>query len=256
MSEVHANNGDGFACRLEQLEHENAELRSTLAARDAFIRQTMGSYVTAEVANEIIAHGGEPRIDGERRVVTMLFSDIRNSTRLSDQMDAADYLRLLSHYFEDMIMIADSWGGNILELEGDAILAVFGAPRHNEAAALHALYCAVAMQRRMPKVNAWNEIQGYPTFGMGIGVHTGEVIAGTIGSEARMKYDVIGRNVNLAARITGFAQAGQVLASTAALEAAGKGVVERIEGTHWVEPRGFTEQVLVHDIVGVGGMRI
>lgn len=242
--------------RMESLEAENQRLRQELAAKDEFIRSTMGSYMTTEVAEEIIARGDHKPLRGERRVVTMLFTDLRRSTELSERMEPTDYIRLLNHYLDDMIMIADSWQGNILSFVGDAIVIVFGAPRQIEAAPLSAMYCAVAMQRRMPAVNRWNEAQGYPAIQMGVGIHTGEAIVGSIGSSVRMKYDMIGRNVNLASRIEGFTKGGQILVSSEALQAAGDLVIERPEGSLWVRPKGIRHETLLHDVIGVGDLRI
>ena len=242
--------------RLAQLEEENERLRQDLRSKDVLIRRIIESYVTAEVAEEIAMHGGELAVEGERRVVTMLFSDLRRSTELSELMDAADYIRLLNHYLDDMITIIDSWQGNILSFVGDAIAVVFGAPRENESAALNAIYSAVAMQRRMVAINKWNASKGFPQIQMGIGIHTGEAIMGSIGSQVRMKYDMIGRNVNLTARIEGFTGGGQILASTEALEAAGDLVIERDEGSILVRPKGIHEEILLHDVIGVGGLRI
>ena len=204
---------NGTEEKLRTLEEENARLRETLRQRDEFIRRTMGRYLTDEVLEEILSEGERVKIGGERRVVTILFSDIRGSTRLSECMDAVDFIRMLNHYLEEMIEIVNAWQGNILSFVGDAIVAVFGAPRPNEDAARDAVACAVAMQRRMPAVNAWNREQGFPELSMGIGIHTGEAILGNIGSQTRMKYDMIGRNVNLASRIEGFTRGGQILVS-------------------------------------------
>ncbi len=245
--------------RLSQLEKENDELRNSIMELKRFVKQTMGSYVTPEVANQILEHNDTIGIDGERRLVTMLFTDLRDSTALSEQMEATDYIRLLNHYFWCMIQIVNSWQGNILDFVGDALVVVFGAPKENPDAARDALYSAVAMQRRMEAVNEWNAAQGYPSIQMGIGVHTGEAIVGTIGSKVRMKYDMIGRNVNLASRIEGFSKGGQILASTQTMEAAranGDLILEREEGSMWVSPKGIASDVLVHDVIGVNRLHI
>lgn len=242
--------------RLAELEDENKRLRQELLAKDEYIRDILGSYVTAEVAEEITAHGSDIAVSGERRVVTMLFADLRQSTELSERMDAADYIRLLNHYLDDMIVIIDSWQGNILSFVGDAIVVVYGAPRINESAAWNATCSAVAMQRRMTAINDWNVSQGYPQIQMGIGIHTGEAMVGNIGSKVRTKYDVIGRNVNLASRIEGYTSGGQILVSNETFEAAGDLVHEREEGAMWVRPKGIRQEILLHDVIGVGSLRI
>lgn len=242
--------------RLAALEQENAQLRHSVDALKGFIRTRMGPYVTYEVLDELMRQEGSSAIEVERREVTMLFTDLRRSTELSESMNATDYIRLLNHYFTDMIDIVDAWQGNILGFVGDSIVAVFGAPKANDDAAFQAVGSAVAMQRRMDAINAWNHAQGYPRIEMGVGIHTGEAIVGCIGSETRMKYDMIGRNVNLTARIEGYTKGGQILVSTPTLEAAGPLVVERPEGAQWVNPKGIQERVLLHDVIGFGSLRI
>ena len=155
-----------------------------------------------------------------------------------------------------MIFIRNGWKGNILEFAGDSIVCVCGAPQRNPDAAESAIYSAVAMQRRMAKVNEWNLSEGYPAIQMGVGIHTGEAIVGCIGSNARMKYDVIGRNMNLASRVEGFTKGGQILVTDNTLLAAGDDVVVREGGSMFVRPKGIHDQVRVHDVVGIGSLRI
>lgn len=241
--------------RIAELEQEVARLRRVIEENEANYRMTMGRYLSSEVMRELIS-SQSATIDGERREVTMLFTDLRSSTELSESMEAEDYIRLLNHYLEQMIFIIDGWRGNILEFAGDAIVCVFGAPQENSDAARAAVYSAVAMQRRMTKVNEWNRAQGFPRIEMGIGIHTGEAIVGCIGSDARMKYDVIGRNMNLAARVEGFTKGGQILVTDETLLAAGDEVVVREEGGHLVHPKGVHDEIRVHDVIGMGRLRI
>lgn len=242
--------------RLQELEEENRKLRDAIRQREDFIRNTFGTYLTNEVLEELLVEKKGLYIGGERRVVTILFSDIRQSTELSEKMDAVSFIRMLNHYLEEMIEIVNSWQGNILDFVGDSIVAVFGAPRPNELSARDATACAVAMQRRMGAVNKWNLSQGYPEISMGIGIHTGEAILGNIGSMIRAKYDMIGRNVNLASRIQGYTRGGQILISSETLAAAGSMVVENEAGAISVRPKGIQNDVLLHDIVGFGGQHL
>ena len=242
--------------KIAALEAENAQLRETLEQRDKFIRSTFGSFLTDEVLDEILAETEGVRIGGERRVVSILFSDLRDSTALSEQMAPVDFIRMLNHYLSEMIEIINAWQGNILDFVGDAIVVVFGAPRENSLSARDAVACAVAMQRRMGVVNAWNREQGYPEITMGIGLHTGDAILGIIGSETRMKYDMIGRNVNLASRVQGYTAGGQILATDELLDAAGEGVLVNEAGTMYVTPKGIQGQIRLHDIVGYCSQRL
>lgn len=238
--------------RLMELLKENMVLKETLRKRENFIRRTFGTYLTDEVLEDLLNNDNEIHFDGELREVTILFSDMRQSTELSEKMDPVNFIRMLNHYFEEMIEIINAWQGNILDFVGDSIVVVFGAPRHNDLSARDATACAVAMQRRMKAVNEWNLSQGFPRISMGIGIHTGEAILGNIGSMTRAKYDMIGRNVNLASRIQGFTKGGQILVSDETLAAAGSQVVENKAGAMLVSPKGIQKDVLLHDIVGFG----
>ena len=238
--------------RAMELLKENLILKESLQKRETFIRRTFGRYLTDEVLEELLNDSNGLRIGGERREVTILISDIRQSTELSEKMDPVSFFRMLNHYFEEMIEIINAWRGNILDFVGDSIVAVFGAPKPNTLSARDATACAVAMQRRMKAVNEWNLSQEYPEISMGIGIHTGEAILGNIGSMTRAKYDMIGRNVNLASRIQGFTKAGQILVSDETLAAAGSLVVENEAGAILVRPKGIQNDVLLHDIVGFG----
>ena len=241
---------------LEALRAENAQLHRLLKEREGFVRNTFEPYLTGEVLETILEKKDGIKIGGERRAVSILFSDLRDSTQMSEEMEAADFITMLNHYLSEMIEIVNAWQGNILDFVGDAIVAVFGAPRVNTYSARDAAACAVAMQRRMDAVNRWNREQGYPDLSMGIGLHIGDAILGNIGSRTRMKYDMIGRNVNLASRIQTYTAGGQILVSTEFLEAAGDQIVENEAGFMWVKPKGIQSEILLHDIVGYGTQRM
>ena len=242
--------------QLEKAEEENAEQKQQLATVDKLVleavREIFGPYMTDEVLEDIMRHKGKVVIGGERRHVTMMFTDLRRSTELSEQMEPLQFIDMLNHYISEMIEIINAWQGNILDFVGDAIVVVFGAPRINKDSARDAVACAVSMQRRMEAVNAWNRERGYPELGMGIGIHSGTAILGNIGSETRRKYDMIGRNVNLASRIEGYTEGGQILISSECLRAAGELVHENPAGRRKVRPKGIKKDILIHEVIGFG----
>lgn len=238
------------------LREENERLKKALGERDGFIRSTFGRYLTDEVLEEILADEDARKIGGERRVVTIMFTDLRSSTKMSEQMEPVSFLHMLNHYYEEMIEIVNAWQGNILDFVGDALVVVFGAPRRNEYSARDAVACAVAMQRRMQTVNDWNRNLGYPELAMGIGLHTGEALLGNIGSQTRMKYDMIGRNVNLASRVQGYADGGQILVTTELLQAAGENVYIDEASAMRVRPKGIMTDILLYNVVGYGKQRL
>ena len=241
---------------LNVLREENARLRVSLEERETFIRKTFGRYLTDEVLEEILTDKGELHIGGERRTVSMLFADLRGSTALSEEMDPVDFIRMLNHFLSELIEIINAWQGNILDFVGDEIVTVFGAPRPSSDLSRDAVGCAVAMQRRMSAVNEWNRSQGYPEIAMGIGLHTGDAILGNIGSETRTKYDMIGRNVNVAARVQSYAKGGQILVTDEVLAAAGELVQVNEAEAMWVRPKGIQTEIKLHSVVGFGKQRI
>jgi len=241
---------------IKTLREENDHLRQRLEEREKFIRKTFGRYLTDEVLEEILNDKGELHIGGERRTVSMLFADLRGSTALSEKLDPVDFIRMLNHFLSELIEIINAWQGNILDFVGDEIVAVFGAPRPGSDLARDAVGCAVAMQRRMPAVNEWNRAQGYPEIAMGIGLHTGDAILGNVGSETRTKYDMIGRNVNLASRAQSYAKGGQILVTDEVLANAGDLVQVNEADAMWVKPKGIQTEIQLHSVVGFGKQRI
>jgi adenylate cyclase len=147
----------------------------------------------------------------ESKELTILISDLRGFTALSEQYPAKTLIDILNHYFSRMCEIIYRYGGIVDKFMGDSILALFGLPHPRPDDLERAIACAVEMQRTMLEVNALNTRQGYPRLFMGIGINTGEVVAGHLGSELYSEYTVIGNEVNLASRIEAFSLRGQIL---------------------------------------------
>jgi class 3 adenylate cyclase len=183
-----------------------------LRQRD-FIRNTFGRYVSPEVVKALLDAPEGLRLGGEKRVVTVLMSDLRGYTRFAEQGDPAWVMEVLNGYLARMTDIVVEHGGTINEFIGDAIFAVFGAPIPHPDHAERAAATALAMQRAMTDVNAAHAARGLPRFEMGIGVNTGEAVVGNIGSEQRAKYAVVGSAVNVAARVEGATVGGQIFLS-------------------------------------------
>lgn len=113
--------------RVRALEEENRSLQGIIANQRWLVRETFAPYFTDEVLEEILRSEADLRIGGERRHVTVLFTDLRRSTELSERMSPMDFIGMLNHYLEEMIELINAWGGNILDFVGDAIVAAFGA---------------------------------------------------------------------------------------------------------------------------------
>jgi class 3 adenylate cyclase len=176
-----------------------------------FIRETFGRYLSQTVVDEILASPEGHKIGGTRKEVTVLMSDLRGFTSLSEDRDPEEMVQLLNRYLEKMSKIILKYDGIIDEIIGDAILAVFGAPKNHGNDPERAIACAIEMQNCLAILNQEVVESGYPCLEMGIGINTGKVIVGNIGSEVRMKYGIVGAAVNRASRIESNSIGGQVL---------------------------------------------
>jgi adenylate cyclase len=150
-----------------------------------------------------------------------------------------------------MVDLILRYGGTINEILGDGILVIFGAPKAAADDAERAVACGVAMQRAMDDVNARGREQGLPEVEMGIGIHTGEVIVGNIGSDRRMKYAAVGTHVNLTGRIESYTTGGQILISESTLQEVSP-IVE-VGRSLRIEPKGARREMTVWEVVGIGG---
>jgi adenylate cyclase len=163
------------------------------------LRTTFGKYMTSAVIDHLMS--GKVALGGESLRVTILFTDIRSFTTLSEKMDPQQLVGLLNEYFTEMVGIVMSEDGVVDKYIGDAIMAVFGAPVPKPGDAVNAVRAAVRMRQALKHLNERLTERGIPRLRTGIGIHTGEVVAGNIGSEKRMEYTVIGDAVNLASRL-------------------------------------------------------
>ena len=211
------------------------------------IRQTFGRFVSEEVAAHALEDGGTDLV-GEARVVTILFSDLRGFSGLSRERSPTETLTLLNRYLAAMTDVILAHHGNLSELMGDGLLVLFGAPTHREDDAVRAVQCALEMQRALAALNATAGLR----LEMGVGIATGEVVAGNIGSERRLKYGVVGAPVNLAARLEGFALGSQVLISEATLAATGDAV--EVGPRQEVRAKGWDRPVACYTVLTANGV--
>jgi len=229
------------------LQAQNAQLE----LHNGFIRQTFGRYLTNEVVASLLDSPTGLALGGEKRQVTLLMSDLRGFTTLSEYLHPEEVVTILNRHLGTMVDVILRYHGTIDEFIGDAILVIFGAPIQRADDAQRAVACAVEMQLAMARVNADNRRDGLPEVEMGIGIHTGEVVVGNIGSDKRAKYGVVGRHVNLTARIESCTVGSQILISEATHREVG--TIITIAEQMQVTAKGIEAPITLYDVRGVGG---
>ncbi|MFA5129172.1 MAG: adenylate/guanylate cyclase domain-containing protein [Patescibacteria group bacterium] len=214
------------------------------------LKKYFSLYVAKDVVNEILAHPEKVKLGGETKNLTILFSDIRGFTSVSEKMGAQSLVGLLNKYLTAMAEIVLDNRGVVDKFIGDAIMAFWGAPLPMENHAEAAVRTALLMSRELKKRNnEWKKLN-YPEIKIGIGLNTGEAVVGNIGSHERFDYTVIGDNVNLASRLEGltkFYGAGIIVSETTAAVVGGEFVLRQID---CVAVKGKMQGVKIYEVLG------
>ena len=167
----------------------------------ALLRATFGRYVSPQILEHILAHPEKVHLGGERRELTILFSDIRGFTSISEAASPEEVVEMLNEYLTRMVDILLAHGGTLDKFIGDAVMGFWNAPAPDEDHARHAVACAVAMIEDTARLREQWEREGKAAIRIGIGINTGDAVAGNIGAERVFGYTVIGDAVNLASRL-------------------------------------------------------
>ena len=226
------------------------QLNSQLELRNKLLSETFGRFLSDEIVRQLLDTPDGLLLGGKKRTLTIMMSDLRGFTAMSEQMEPQSLIAMLNHYLGAMTEVIQQYNGTIIEFIGDGILAIFGAPVASDHHASDAVAAAVAMQMQMEVINTWNTDRGYPILEMGIGINTGEVIVGNIGSEKRTKYGVVGSHVNLCGRIESYTIGGQILISplTRSMVQCDLEVAQEME----VYPKGVKGALTLSRITGIG----
>lgn len=223
----------------------------TLALKSAEF-ETLGSAQRLQLQQALcraLEEDASPMLTTESREVTVLMADIRGFSLLAARYSSLRVVDLLNRYFQLMGAVVTQYQGSINKLLGDGMMVLFGLDGDADHAG-RAVNCAVAMQCAMAELNAANEAEGLPEVYMGIGINTGEVVAGPMGPPSHCEHTVIGDSVNLAARIEAYALRGQVLISEATLQAAGDIEVGPENAVHI---KGRREPIAMYEVRRGGG---
>ncbi len=225
-------------------------LNSQLELRNKLLNETFGRFLSDEIVKQLLDTPDGLTLGGKKRNLTILMSDLRGFTAMSERMDPEDLIIMLNHYLGEMTEAIQKREGTIIEFMGDGIFAIFGAPIQNDDHASCAVAAALDMQSRMEAINKWNMEKDYPILEMGIGINTGEVIVGNIGSERRTKYGVVGSNVNLCGRIESYTINGQILVSQSTRDNVTSELTVAKEIV--VNPKGVETDMVLGQVTGIG----
>jgi class 3 adenylate cyclase len=215
-----------------------------------FIRETFGRYLSRKVVDMILESPEGRQIGGRRQVVTVLMSDLRGFSDLSDTRDPEAMVQILNRYLEAMTQVIDRYDGVIDEFIGDAILTVFGIPEAKDDDPARAVACSLAMQQALADLNRELLDDGLPPLEMGIGINTGPVVVGNLGSETRTKYGIVGAVVNIASRIESNTVGGQVLLGEATYVRVGDRAVAQPPMT--VMMKGLKKPLVCYPVTAIG----
>lgn len=235
---------------LETLTAHFNDMVDGLKERDR-LKETFGRYVTRQVADHLMK--GNQHLGGELVPVTVLFSDIRSFTSISENMDPRALLDFLNEYFSGMVESVLHHQGVVDKFIGDAIMAVFGAPVPEPEDPLRAVRAALEMRARLQNINVGFRARGLPEIRAGIGLHSGQVVAGNMGHSERMEYTVIGDPVNLASRLEGLTKeldCDVVLSEDLYLQVQAHVDAEPLRK---IKVKGRDQEVLVYRLIGLRG---
>lgn len=185
---------------------------------EAVTRQQFERLLSPNLVEQVVNGEIEIRKGGEQRLVTVLFADIRGFTRMSEDQPAHEIVHMLNEYFEMMVDVVFRYEGTLDKFIGDEIMAIWGAPVSHDNDPEMAVRAALQMQAALKEFNELRRTEGLRPIQIGIGLATGNIVAGYMGSTRTMSFTVIGRSVNLAARLCSAAEAGQILVSEELLE--------------------------------------
>lgn len=226
----------------EKLKKVNQRLNQS----NQFYQQLFGQYMSEALLKTLVEDKKNTKLGGEERYATVLMSDLRRFTPMSEKYGADTIVNILNIYLEKMITIIHKHEGFINEILGDGILVIFGAPNDLENCAQRAIECAREMQAGLLEVNKELKAKKLPSLEMGIGINSGFLVAGNIGSKKRMKYGVVGETVNIAARIEAHTIAGQILISETTYDIVKDWVV--YIGKIRVKIKGITDHITIYDV--------
>ncbi|MDX9874649.1 MAG: adenylate/guanylate cyclase domain-containing protein [Spongiibacteraceae bacterium] len=244
----------------EVVEKRNDEFGSLMDAindmgqglvRKGQVEELMRQLLDRDIADKLLANVEPVRMGGEKVRATVLFADIVGFTSLSEKMSPEEVNSFLNEYFSYLDICARFYFGTVDKFIGDAVMVLFGVPRSDPEHQYHALACALLMQRLIVRLNQQRAAQGLPCATLRIGLNTGDMLAGLIGSRMRMEYTVVGDAVNLASRLCNEAESGQIIIEQSVFEEVSQKHPLVVTDSWEVELRGKSAPMRVYAISGI-----
>jgi adenylate cyclase len=222
-----------------------------MAHKASLTRATFGRYLTDEVVAQLLESRDGFKWGGNRQQLTILASDLRGFTALSERLKPEEVVQIINIYFRQMSKVIICYGGTINKLMGDGMLILFNSALSQENDAQQGIACAIAMQLEMQNVNQILNELGFPNLEMGIGLNTGEAVVGNIGSEEHTEYTAIGCEVNLAFRIEACTTGGEILMSETTKNAAAPALL-KLQPVKRIKVKGFQATKKIYKVLGIG----
>lgn len=214
------------------------------------IKESFGQYVTPEIVDLILENPDNQWMKGSKEEATVLFVDIRGFTRLAEEKEPEAVVELLNDHFTRITDIVFKYGGHLNKFVGDAAMAVFGTPAPNPQHAEAAVRAALDIQKEMARLEREKAI-GDVSFQVGVGVNSGEIVAGNLGSPKRMEYTVIGDNVNVASRLTSLAKEGEILISKQTYESVRDNYRLKVTERGTVTVKGKKVEITIYNVLSL-----
>lgn len=243
-----------IASQVTDLDNANSTIKELLQIEretSSKVKDMFGRYVSNDVLDNLLENSDNLQLGGERKNVTIMMADLRGFTAISERISPEQVVTLLNNYFDTALEIIFHYQGTVIEILGDSLLVIFGAPNQLENRVDKSVACAIEMQNSMSDINKRNAELGLPPLEVGIALNDSEVIVGNIGSDRHSKYAVVGSAVNNTGRIESYTVGGQIFASSSIVAAAERKL--RIDARHYFTPKGSHEALSIFEIGGIGG---
>ena len=224
-------------------------------ARKSEVENALNRFVDPDVANKVISELDNVNFKGENVEATALFADIVGFTQMSEQMSPEEVSNLLNEYFGYYAACAKLHFGTVDKFLGDCVMIVFGAARSDSDHQYHAVCCALLMQELTERINKKRIDQGLIPIHLRIGINSGQMLAGLLGSKDRMEYTVIGDAVNLASRLCNEAQQGQIIIQEQCHDALQEHYTLKVDSHRTIKIRGKSDPVSVYNVYNISQER-